>query len=145
MSAVLFRLLDAFARRRGVTSMLTGAAAAVAVAGGVLLGAAGQPAIASPPPAETATVAPGRTAVVGVVGRVGPAGFTVRSRDGAVVLIRTTEKTLYRQANRAAGRTALRRGQRVIVLGRVRADGRLLARGVSIRAQPHRTAAAPAR
>ncbi len=146
----LFRLLDAAARHRAATGLLTGVVAAVAIVGGVVLGAS-RPVTAAPgdearSPAAVerfSTVAAGRTALQGVVIAVRPQGFALRTPNGRTVLVRVDAQTQIRRGGRNVGRAALRRAQRVVVLGRVQPNGVLRALGVAIRGQVNLPRPAP--
>jgi hypothetical protein len=67
-----------------------------------------------------------------VVGRQG-ANVLARTRDGDLLVIRTTDATRYRIRNRKADASAVRRGARVIVVGRPLGEGIIRARAISVR------------
>ena len=138
MSRALFLLLDLLGRHRRPAGWLTAAAAALAVTGGVALGAEGgppaDPATADPAATSvTRSVAARQTAVQGVIVQVRRQAILVRTVDGGRVLVRTDPQTRYRHAGKAVERTLLRRGLKVTVLGRADGEGGLRARAVVIR------------
>jgi hypothetical protein len=118
---------------RLLAGWVVAALAVLTFGGGVALGAASeQPA----PVAVDAGDRPARkvsTVVEAVIlGRQG-ATLVARTRDGELLYIRTHEATRYRLRNRAADATVVRRGSRVVVVGRPIGDGLIRARAISVR------------
>jgi hypothetical protein len=85
-----------------------------------------------------------------VIGRRS-AGFAVRTKGGDRLIVRTSEATTYRIRGKATDATAVRRGTRVLVLGRsTNQDHVIRARVVAVRGMarppvPSPEALAPAR
>ncbi len=142
MGGNLYRLLDIIARHRRAAAWAVAAVAALALTGGVALGAtAGSaanraPALA-PVPARAVpmTLPQNRTAVQGVVLEVRPRGLLLQLGNGRRTVVLTDAATAYRRDGHAVSRATLGRGQRVVVLGRVGAAGFLRARVVALRGQ----------
>jgi hypothetical protein len=157
MGDSLYRLLDAVAHHRRLAAWTVAAVAALALTGGVALGeAAGSAANRVPAPAPAparaapTTLPQNRTAVQGVVLEVRPRGLLLLMGNGRRTVVITDAATAYRRDGHAVSRAALRRGQRVVVLGRVGEAGFLRARVVALRGQVHplpaaNEAATPAR
>jgi hypothetical protein len=101
--------------------------------GGVALGAASE----QPPPlGESVSDSPARnvsTVVEAViVGRQGNM-LIARTRSGDQLFIRTHATTRYRLRNKAADASVVRRGARVVVVGRPLGEGLIRARVISVR------------
>ncbi len=142
MDITLYRLLDTLGRRRRAAAWVVAAVAALALTGGVAVGAAaGSTASRAPAPATApartalTTLPRGRTAVQGVVLEVRPRGLLLAVGDGRLTAVITDTATAYRRGGHAVPRTALQRGQRVVVLGRVGEAGFLRAQVVAVRGQ----------
>lgn len=142
MDDILYRLLDAIARQRHAAAWAVAAIAAFVLTGGVALGATvgstekqASAAASEPVRAALTTLPRGRTGVQGMVLEVRPHGLLLRMGNGRRTAVITDATTVYRRNGHAVSRTALRRGQRVVVLGRVDAAGFLHARVVALRGQ----------
>jgi hypothetical protein len=103
--------------------------------GGVALGATRESprvlhAVAAPP-----TIAkPQAVSVEAVVMGRRPTGFIARTRAGDLVVVRTDESTTYRLKGKDADANAIRRGARVLILGRTTNQERVIrARVVTVR------------
>ena len=137
MTGWLLTLWLAVARHDRLTGWLAAVLGTLALAGGATLGAARTDPPAFTDSVSTATVVPRRAGVAAVVVARRPAGFLVRTRDGDLLLVRTTERTAYRQRGQPADPALVRRGTRVLVLGRpAPREGVLIARAVVILGQP---------
>lgn len=139
MNRALFRLVDTLSRHQALVGWLA-ALAAFAVAGaGILAGTSRAPAFASSLPVAgitagpLATIAPGRVSVQGVIVAVRPRGLIVATPGRQPVLVRVDRQTRYRVQGKAATHAALRRGQKVVVLGRTDEGGVMHARAVTAR------------
>ena len=101
--------------------------------GGVALGAASEEPASLGARASGARASSVPSVVEAVVlGRQG-AIVIARTRDGDLLFIRTTDATHYRIRKREADASAVRRGARVIVVGRPLGDGIIRARAISVR------------
>jgi hypothetical protein len=136
MTDRLLRPWSWVARHHLLTGWLVAALGAVVFLSGIVLGAAR----AEPVPfrdSTATTLARPRTSVVEAVitGRR-PAGFVARTRAGDLLLVRTTDATTYRRGGRPAQATNVRRGTRVLIIGRPGArEGVVVARAVAILGQ----------
>ncbi len=134
--SMLWRLLMQHSR---AAAWLSIAMAVVLVAGGVALGAVrtpGPPSELSEGPLQaqpvSARVDAGRHSVVGTVRAVGPAELLVRSQHGVYFTVRWAQGTQFRRSGVAIKPTAIRTGDRAIVIGRPAGDGSLVASFVTI-------------
>lgn len=75
-----------------------------------------------------------------IVGRRGP-NFIASTADGDQLLIRTTSQTKFRVKGQDADARAVRRGAKVVVIGRPLASGAFRARTIAVRGQVRATAA----
>jgi hypothetical protein len=101
--------------------------------GGVALGAADEqptPLDADPREVRARNVSTVVEAVI--LGRQG-ATLVARTRTGDRLFIRTHEATRYRLRNKPADASVVRRGARVIVVGRPLGEGLIRARAISVR------------
>jgi hypothetical protein len=97
-------------------------------------------AVAAPP----AVAKPRAIAVEAVVMGRHPAGFVARTRTGDLLLVRTNDSTTYRLKGKDADAAVVRRGARVLILGRTTDRERVIrARVVAIRGMVRPTAAPP--
>ena len=133
MTERLIRLWRWVGAHRLLAGWGVGALSIALFSGGVALGAASeQPA----PPGQRVSGAQARnpsTVVEAVIlGRQG-ATIAARTRAGDLLFIRTTESTRYRIRRQEADASAIRRGARVIVVGRPLGDGMIRARAISVR------------
>jgi hypothetical protein len=122
----------------GVHRLLMGWAVAllgVAVFGaGVALGASTEDR-QFPQRADAPTASAKATALeVVIVGRRG-ATFVARTAEGDQLVIRITPQTRYRLKSRQADVNAVRRGAKVVVIGRPLGDGVFRARTIAVRGQ----------
>ncbi len=103
--------------------------------GGVALGASLESpralrAVTAPP----AIAKPQAVSVEAVVLGRRPTGFVARTRAGELLVVRTDESTTYRLKGKDADATAIRRGARVLILGRTTNQERAIrARVVAVR------------
>ena len=123
----------------GAHRLLAGwAAAALCVAafsGGIALGAAREQPAPFQQRTRPALARPDSGLVTAlVVGRRGTALIT-RTRKGDLLLVRTDERTVYRRRNADTDAGAVRRGTRVLILGRPAEPGVLRARMIVVRGQ----------
>lgn len=65
-----------------------------------------------------------------------PTGLVTRTRNGDLLFVRTVPETVFRQNGKVVGAGAVKRGSKVVVLGKPGArDGVMVARTVAIRGQ----------
>ena len=123
----------------GAHRLLAGWAAAVlcltAFSGGIALGAAREQPAPFQQRARPALARPDSGLVTAlVIGRRG-ASLITRTREGDLLIVRTAERTVYRRRNADADASVVRRGARVLVLGRPAEPGVLSARMIVVRGQ----------
>lgn len=79
-------------------------------------------------------VAPKSAAVEAVIVGRRPQAILARTKQGDFIRIRTNENTVYKRGAKAMERDELRRGMRIVVLGRPnQAEGVMTARSVTVR------------
>lgn len=120
MSATMLRLWTWVARHRMVSGWLAALLAVVAFVGGISLGATRAQGSAFREPGLTpAAIARTRATTVEVVVMGKRANTLVtRTRDGDQLIIRTTPRTVYRRDGTVVDAASVRRGQRLLILGR---------------------------
>ena len=97
-------------------------------------------AVAAPP----AIAKPRAVSVEAVVMGRRPNGFVARTRTGDLLVVRTNESTTYRLKGKVADVTAIRRGARVLILGRtINREQVIRARVVAVRGMVRPPAALP--
>jgi hypothetical protein len=133
MTERLIRVWRWVGAHRLLAGWVVGALGIAVFSGGIALGATSEPAapLGLRVSGERARNVPTVVEAV-VLGRQG-ANVIARTRDGDLLVIRTTDATRYRARNRKADASAVRRGARVIVVGRPLGEGIIRARAISVR------------
>jgi len=133
MTERLIRFWEWVSGHRLVAGWAVALLGVAALGGGTALGAArahpgGFPEREEPPVARATT-----TVVEAVVmGRRGNTLIT-RTRTGELLRVRVVEATKYRVKNKPADASAVRRGARVVIVGRPLGEGLMRARAISVR------------
>jgi len=134
----------------GVHRFLVGWAVAmlglVAFSGGIAFGAARETAPSPalrPGPVETVARVQSTAVEAVVIGRR-PNGWVVRTRTDELLIVRTSDATTYRLKNKPADANAVRRGAKVLILGRpAPREGVMIARVIAVRGQIRNPVAPP--